>query len=782
MTLSLAERHRLAVLGWVATVATSLSLFTALQEKRFVVVGALLSALVVGIGMVMRQLHLPSLLAPVVQLAVAAEVLLVTYGHHTAYRVLPTPATWSTVKDALSSGMDIAQRYAAPVPSNSGLMLMTVGFIAFVAILVDFLAAGLARAPLAGLALLALYAVPVASLPDGVPAVLFIPGAAAFMSLLMVSERERLAHWGRHVARSTLRDQSEVVDMSGLASTGRRISLFAITAAVVLPVLDPTFTTTLFNGNGRLGNGNGSALSFGDPMVSLATSLHRKDPVDLIDVVGSTPPSYLRLAVLDEPGATAWRNSGTDLSSTVRSEGALPPPTGLATNVLRSGASMNVELLPDFPRDTVWLPVPFDLTSLTMSGFPGEFAFVPSDSTVISRNEDSLAHVSSYLTTYLLPVPTEAQLENETLAPADIVTRFAKVPTAVPVVVGDDARRITAGFTTDYEKALALQSFFRDTSNFTYDLNAGYGDGYRAMAAFLQKRRGYCQHFAATMAMMARELGIPSRVVVGFLDPSKSQGTSDYVFTSNDAHAWPELYFGGAGWVRFEPTPGNGAVPPPYTHQVTVPPITPTEPTQSQASQTAGGGRVTQEFTPTSAANAPKGGRGSGSGGNLPSVAWLLLLVMVALALTPGVVRAGVRRSRMARAIDGGPSSEYAWLELRDRILDLRLPWTGSLTPRARSRFVAPLLGGDPDGVAALDRLSLTVERARYASSPVPGAQPAEDARQIMAAVGRGVDWKRRLKAFLWPASLMPEIRVGWARLRARMSGRPELSQPWRLR
>ncbi|MDP9317539.1 MAG: hypothetical protein M3O94_00395, partial [Actinomycetota bacterium] len=74
MTLSLAERHRLAVLGWVATVATSLSLFTALQEKRFVVVGALLSALVVGVGMVMRQLHLPTLLAPVVQLVVAAEV------------------------------------------------------------------------------------------------------------------------------------------------------------------------------------------------------------------------------------------------------------------------------------------------------------------------------------------------------------------------------------------------------------------------------------------------------------------------------------------------------------------------------------------------------------------------------------------------------------------------------------------------------------------------------------------------------------------------------------
>ena len=131
----------------------------------------------------------------------------------------------------------------------------------------------------------------------------------------------------------------------------------------------------------------------------------------------------------------------------------------------------------------------------------------------------------------------------------------------------------------------------------------------------------------------------------------------------------------------------------------------------------------------------------------------------------------------MARAVDGGASSEYAWLELRDRILDLRLPWTGSLTPRARSRFVEPLLGGDGDGVAALERLSLTVERARYASSPVPGAQPAEDARQIMAAIGRGVDWKRRVRAFLWPTSLMPELRGIWAGLRTRMRSRPEITQ-----
>ncbi len=335
MTLSLAERHRLAIVGWVATVATSLSLFTAFQEKRYILVGALLSGFVVGIGMLMRQLHLPALLAPPVQIVVAGWALLVTYGHHTVFRVIPTSATWSGAQQAVSDGMDVANRYAAPVPPNAGLMLMSVGLITLVAIIVDLLAAGLGRAPLAGLPLLALYSVPVASIPDGVPAIGFIPGAAAYMSLLMLSERERLSHWGRHVARSPVRDQVEVVDTSGLASTGRRISVLAIATAVVLPVLVPTFSTAILDGAGGFGNGKGS-LSFKDPMVSLADALKRPKPVDLLDVVSSTPPSYLRLAVLDDPAPDSWRNSGINLSTSVPADSELHSASGSSPATSRS--------------------------------------------------------------------------------------------------------------------------------------------------------------------------------------------------------------------------------------------------------------------------------------------------------------------------------------------------------------------------------------------------------------------------------------------------------------
>ncbi|MDX6297580.1 MAG: hypothetical protein QOI51_1437, partial [Nocardioidaceae bacterium] len=449
MTLSLAERHRQALLGGLATVATSLSLFPALQQKHYFIIGIGLTLVVVGIGMLVRQLHLPTVVAPVVQVVVVSELLLLVYGGYSKYGFIPTAKTFSTISRIISAGMDIANRYAAPVPRSPGLMLMTVGFIALVAIVVDLLAAGIGRAPLAGLALLALYSVPVAALPKGVPALAFIPGAAAFLVLLMVSERERLAHWGRHVARSTIRDHSETIDTSGLAMSGRRISVFAIAMAVVLPIVVPNFSHTLFHGQEGLGSGNGGSLSFNDPMVSLANSLHLRQPIDLIDVSSpSTEPSYLRLAVLDDPGPNAWTNSGVNLSTTVAADGALPPPVGLGTDVARVRRQMNISLTGDFSRASdVWLPVPFGLSRLNLrfefGGQPSDFAYVPNDQTVTSRTSGALSEASTYTATYQDVEPTEQELRGAGQPPADIVSEFGRVPAGVPSIVGEEARNIT---------------------------------------------------------------------------------------------------------------------------------------------------------------------------------------------------------------------------------------------------------------------------------------------------------------------------------------------------
>ena len=157
--------------------------------------------------------------------------------------------------------------------------------------------------------------------------------------------------------------------------------------------------------------------------------------------------------------------------------------------------------------------------------------------------------------------PTAAQLRDERRRRRrSSRKRYGQVPTGVPAIVGDDGpARSRPARQTDYEKALLLQSFFRDRGEFTYDLDAGYGYGYHAMAAFLEAAP---RLLPALRRHDGHDGPRPSASRRGSSSASSPADKSDrrrhYVFTSHDVHAWPELYFGGVGWVRFEPTPGIG--------------------------------------------------------------------------------------------------------------------------------------------------------------------------------------------------------------------------------
>jgi len=468
------------------------------------------------------------------------------------------------------------------------------------------------------------------------------------------------------------------------------------------------------------------------------------------------------MVVLDEPGPNSWRAQPISLAAdSVPADGQLPSSVGLG--VPTNPGSMRISLSGAFPRDSSWLPVPYNLGHLDADG---SWAYVPRDLTVTATDRASMTSLNSYAVDFADIDPSSAELAVGAPVPADIANAYGEVPDDVPAEVGDTARRVTADAGSSYQKAWDLQSFFRDSQQFEYDLTVGYGYGYQAMRAFLQERRGFCQQFAATMAMMARTVDIPSRIVVGFLKPDHMNDAGEYVLTSHDVHAWPELYFGGVGWVRFEPTPGIGAPLPSYAPRPgtdsTTGPTSPTESTRPTAEPTL----PSRSLDPGAVGN---GGGQSGSSGPLPDRRWLVLAALLALAATPMLLRAGVRRVRMTRPVEEGAAAESAWTELRDHVRDLRLPWTGSMTPRARRRSLEPLLGGNESGVAALGRLSLSVERARYARSPLPDANPAADAREVMAVISRGADWSQRVRALAWPASLLPDIRVGWAWVKDRL-------------
>ncbi|NKY08781.1 transglutaminase domain-containing protein, partial [Cellulomonas hominis] len=145
----------------------------------------------------------------------------------------------------------------------------------------------------------------------------------------------------------------------------------------------------------------------------------------------------------------------------------------------------------------------------------------------------------------------------------DDVTGYLDVPgTEHEQDLRDLAAEITAGATTTYDRALALQSYFRDGTQFRYDTSVEAGESDDAVWDFLESRRGYCVQFATAMTVLARTLDIPARLGVGFL-PGELGSDRVYRVTGADAHAWPELYFPGTGWVRFEPTPAVQTGPPP---------------------------------------------------------------------------------------------------------------------------------------------------------------------------------------------------------------------------
>ncbi|MFC2022471.1 DUF3488 and DUF4129 domain-containing transglutaminase family protein, partial [Chloroflexota bacterium] len=117
------------------------------------------------------------------------------------------------------------------------------------------------------------------------------------------------------------------------------------------------------------------------------------------------------------------------------------------------------------------------------------------------------------------------------------------------------AESIVQGAPTDYDKAARLERFL--LTNYPYDLNVEPLPARRDAADFFlfEQQAGYCSHFANTMAVMARHLGLPARIAVGYLPGFIDPMTGAHVVRAGDAHAWVEIHFQQHGWVAFDPTP-----------------------------------------------------------------------------------------------------------------------------------------------------------------------------------------------------------------------------------
>jgi hypothetical protein len=280
------------------------------------------------------------------------------------------------------------------------------------------------------------------------------------------------------------------------------------------------------------------------------------------------------------------------------------------------------------------------------------------------------------------------------------------------------------------------------------------------MARFLSVRSGYCVHFASTFALMARVLGMPSRVVVGYL-PGTSTGESVdgetvYSVMSSQLHAWPEVHFEGIGWVPFEPTAGLGV---PTTFAPASVPVTPdgtdVEPRNPDGSTPA----PSSSIAPGEPGGPPlTGSSGIDAAAFNPVPALLAGLVIALLLAIPGVFREVRRRTQISSARGGDAGA--AWRELQETALDLGIPVPASESPRVLG---ARLVGAHGAPAAAVAELVEGIERASYARGGQHqfgrGPQLADAVVAARAGMMGATDPRHRLLAVACPRSLL--IRPG---------------------
>jgi hypothetical protein len=171
--------------------------------------------------------------------------------------------------------------------------------------------------------------------------------------------------------------------------------------------------------------------------------------------------------------------------------------------------------------------------------------------------------IGNYVATVEYSTATTDELEAASTAYPDWVHPYTSLPqrgyrtALVEQEIHDLAVKIVtdAGATTPYDQAAAIEAYLRNSSNFTYSLDAKTPDGVDPIEYFLfTSHKGYCEFFATAMGDMLRSLGIPSRLVNGFGPGTFDAQSNQFIVRGEDAHSWVEVYFPKYGWIPFEPT------------------------------------------------------------------------------------------------------------------------------------------------------------------------------------------------------------------------------------
>jgi transglutaminase-like putative cysteine protease len=199
------------------------------------------------------------------------------------------------------------------------------------------------------------------------------------------------------------------------------------------------------------------------------------------------------------------------------------------------------------------------------SSLTGNFRHVSMDTDGAVYNLDADHPINRYDAESQLPanipinVPTSDNAEFFPAANAvpGGMEKYLKLP-PLDVRIPKLAKEITAKASSNYDKAVALEHYL--STHFGYTLELPRSSAHDPLANFLfERKRGHCEYFASSMAVMLRSLHIPSRIVTGFRGGDYNDLTGQYIVRASDAHSWVEAYFPDFGWISFDPTPAGGA-------------------------------------------------------------------------------------------------------------------------------------------------------------------------------------------------------------------------------
>ena len=667
----------------------------------------------------------------------------------TAYGI-PTPATLAELGAQLSSALATFKEVVAPAPVEPGFVLAAsigVWVIAFVADTAAFRVGAVVEAAVPGATLFVFGAALGAPRQRELTTALFLAGVLAYW----LAQRA-LAN----AASPTWLSRDTVAGTRALLRLGAALGAVVVVAAVVGGPLLPGSTSAAAL-PWRASDRDGGSRVTVSPLVDIRARIVDQ-ATSVVFTVASPVRSYWRLTSLETFNGRIWSST----RSYEEADGPLPPGARLEPIETQEA----VQEFQIGALASIWLPAAYRPVRVDGTGASYD---AESGSLIVPEEVDVTQAGQTYSITSVLPVLTADLLGAvPSVAPEEVAGAYTELPDDFSPAVRQEAFRVTEGATTQYERALALQDHFRSGA-FTYDLNVERGHSGDALERFLfETRSGYCEQFAGGYAAMARAVGLPARVAVGFT-PGEPGVDGRFVVRGANGHAWPEVYLEGYGWVPFEPTPGRGI--PGATGYTGVP--------EQQADALD---PTTGTTVPAAVADPVDPSAGAASESELPDFGFedvfpdieptvapspwprrLLVAGLLALglpALWVGVVALGslVRRwRRRSRATTPERRVEVAWTEVGEALAAAGAgpePWETPSEVAARAHAAAAR--AEPGSLDELAGLTTVVSYARGGVDDGTAARAEELARGLVPAVERGTGWRRRVRAAFDPRPLLP--------------------------